>query len=64
MVFQEVYKKRLDSLGLWLHRVISKIWLCEAVPNIWSEVVLLSVFKKGDKRICSNSRGICLIDVA
>ncbi len=37
----EVYKMCLDSLGPWLHRVITKVWLCETVPNNWSEAVLL-----------------------
>ncbi len=32
----EVYKTCLDSLGSWLHRVITKVWLCEAIPNNWS----------------------------
>ncbi len=54
----------LESLGPWLHRVITKVWLSETVPNNWSEAVLLPLFKKGDKRICSNYRGISLIDVA
>ncbi len=54
----------LNSLSPWLHRVITKVWLCEAVPNNWSETVLLPLLKKGDKRICSNYRGIGLIDVA
>ncbi len=35
----EVYKRCLESLGPWLHRVITKVWLCEAVPNKWSEAV-------------------------
>ncbi len=30
----------------------------------WSEAVLLPLFKKGDKRICSIYRGISLIDAA
>ncbi len=60
----EVYKMCLDSLDPWLHRVISKVWLCEAAPSNWSEAVLLPLFKKGDKQICSNYRGISLIDVA
>ncbi len=60
----EVYKTGLESLGPWLLRGISKVWLCEAVPNNWSEAVLLPLFKKGDKRICSNYRDISLIDVA
>ncbi len=60
----EVYKTCLDSLGPWQHRVITKVWFCETVPNNWSEAVLLPLFKKKDKRICSNYRGISLIDVA
>ncbi len=36
---------------------------CGCVSN-WSETVLLPLFKKGDKQICSNYRGISLIDVA
>ncbi len=45
----EVNKTFLDSLGPWLHRVITKVWLCEAAPKNWSEAVLLPVFKKGYK---------------
>ncbi len=52
----EVYKRCHDSLGPWLHRVITKLWLCNAV--------LLRLFKKRDKRICSSYRCISLINVA
>ncbi len=44
--------------------MITKTWLCEAVPNNWSKAVLLPLFKKGDKRICSYYGGTSLIDVA
>ncbi len=44
-ILAEVYKTCLDYLGPWLHRVITKVWLCEAVPNNWSEAVLLPLFK-------------------
>ncbi len=44
----------LNSLKKWLHRVITKVWLSEAVPNNWIEAVLLPLFKKKDKWICSN----------
>ncbi len=47
-----------------MHRVITNVWLCEAVPNNWSEAVLLPLFKTGDKRICSNYRGIGIIGAA
>ncbi len=42
---EEVYKTCLDSLGPWLNWMITKGWLCEAVPNNWSEVILLPLFK-------------------
>ncbi len=28
----EVFKTCRESLGPWLHQVITKVWLCEAVP--------------------------------
>ncbi len=49
----------LDSMGPWLHRVISKVWSSSS-----SEAVHLPLLKKGDKRICSLYRRISLIDVA
>ncbi len=44
----EVYKTCLDSLGPWLHRVITNVWLFEAVPNNWSEAARLPLFNKGE----------------
>ncbi len=55
------------DLNPWAYGCIgffTKVWLCEAAPNNWSEAVLFPLCKKGDKRICSNYRGIGLIDVA
>ncbi len=46
----EAYQTCLDTLGPWLHRVITKVWLCEAFPNNWSDAVLLPLFKRGYKR--------------
>ncbi len=43
-----VYKTCVNPVGPWLHRVITKVYFCEAVPNNWSEAVLLPLFKKGD----------------
>ncbi len=60
----EGYKTFLDSLDPCRHGIITKVWLCEAVPNNRSEADLLPLFKKGDKRICAYYRGIRLIDVA
>ncbi len=48
-----VYKTCLDLLGPWLHRGITKVWLCEAVPNNWSEAVIL--FRLELTSMCSTS---------
>ncbi len=61
---QRTFTRLLDSLGRWRHRVITNVLLCETVPNNSSEIVLLPLSKKGNKRICSNYRDISLIDVA
>ncbi len=36
----------------------------ELIPEDWSESVILPLFKKGDRRQCSNYRGIILNDIA
>ncbi len=59
----EIYKTCLDSPGLWLHLVISKVWSGETAPSKWSRAVHLPLFKKGDKRIYFNYRGIGLTSV-
>ncbi len=53
-----------DSLGPWLHRVISKLWSNETAPSNWSEATLLPLFKEGNKRICSSYIRISSKDVA
>lgn len=40
------------------------MWASETIPDDWSEAVLLPLFKKGDKKLCANYRGISLLDVA
>ncbi len=44
--------------GPMFHRVTTKVWSCEAVPNNWSETVLLPLLRKTVKPICSKYRGI------
>jgi hypothetical protein len=39
------------------------MWEEEKVPSQWSLSVIVPVFKKGDKLLCSNYRGISLLDI-
>ena len=52
-----------DVFALYVHRVFNAVWLSETYPAYESEVILLPFFKKGDRKFCSNYRGISLIDV-
>ena len=40
------------------------MWSEEKVPSWWSLSILVPVYKKGDKTMCSNYRGISLLDIA
>jgi hypothetical protein len=46
-----------------LHAVIQQAWTSKTLPRSWTERVLCSVYKKGDKLDCKNYRGICLLNV-
>ncbi|TWW71179.1 hypothetical protein D4764_17G0006620 [Takifugu flavidus] len=53
------FLKALDVLGLsWLTRLCNIAW---AVPLDWQTGVVVPLFKKGDRRVCSNYRGITLL---
>ena len=55
--------KALDVVGLsWLTRLCSIAWTSGAVPLDWHPPVPL-LFKKGDRRVCSNYRGITLLSL-
>ncbi|CAI9717498.1 Hypothetical predicted protein [Octopus vulgaris] len=43
---------------------MTRVWDTETLSQDWSDAALVPFFKKGDKRCCSNYRGISLIDVS
>ncbi|KAI3352436.1 hypothetical protein L3Q82_005390 [Scortum barcoo] len=53
------YLKSLDVVGLsWLTRLCNIAWRLGTVPLEWQTGVVVPLFKKGDRRVCSNYRGI------
>ncbi|KAK3557751.1 hypothetical protein QTP86_000296 [Hemibagrus guttatus] len=53
------YLKSLDVVGLsWLTRLCNIAWQSGTVPLDWATGVVVPLFKKGDRRVCSNYRGI------
>ncbi|TWW81841.1 R2 Retrovirus-related Pol polyprotein from type I retrotransposable element [Takifugu flavidus] len=53
------FLKALDVVGLsWLTRFCNIAWTLGAVPLDWQTGVVVPLFKKGDRRVCFNYRGI------
>ncbi len=58
------YLKSLDVVGLsWLTHLCSIAWRSGIVPLGWQIGVVVPLFKKGDRRVCSNYRGITLLSL-
>ena len=58
------YLKSLDVVGLsWLTRLCNIAWQSGTVPLDWQTGVVVPLFKKGDRRVCSNYWGITLLSL-
>ncbi|KAK3551056.1 hypothetical protein QTP70_011498 [Hemibagrus guttatus] len=58
------YLKSLDVVGLsWLTRLCNIAWRSGTVPLDWATGVVVPLFKKGDRSVCSNYRGITLLSL-
>jgi hypothetical protein len=50
------------SAGMeWLYRIMRAVWKEKMVPEDWTKGEIVVIFKKGDRKECSNYRGITLI---
>jgi hypothetical protein len=45
----------------WIGRVIQAAWIQKKIPEDWKKGVIVPIFKKGDKRVCGNYRGVTLL---
>ena len=47
-----------------LHSFISNAWASNILPTQWKDANIIMIYKKGDRVVCGNSRGISLLSVA
>ena len=50
-------------MKLRIYKPILIIWNKEQIPEEWKEGIICPIFKKGDRRLCSNYRPITLLNV-
>ena len=51
----------MNNFGIhWLTHVCQVAWKTDKVPKQWQTSVLIPIYKKGDKKKCTNYKGISL----
>ena len=59
----EMLKALTGKRILWLMQVCQVAWKFGKTPRNWQTGVIISIFKKGDRKQCTNYRGISLLSL-
>jgi hypothetical protein len=57
----EIIKSGGKTIRSEINKLINSIWNKLELPEEWKESIIVPVYKKGDKKNCSNYRGISLL---
>ena len=63
MLSAELFKVPEESLLDEVAELVRMIWVQEIVPDGCNAAVIIALYKKGDKEICGNYRGLSLLKV-
>ena len=58
-----LFKDGGATLTTAITQLFIEIWHSEDVPGCWGESIVIPIFKKGQRTVCSNHRGVSLIPV-
>ena len=58
-IIQHGGQKLLEAL----HKTITTAWDTKTVPQDWKNAQLITLFKKGDRCVCGNYRGISFLSI-
>lgn len=62
-IHPEIIKRGGQKLLRTLCSIIQNAWTTATVPQDWKDAQLVTIFKKGDRRLCGNYRGISLLSI-
>ena len=62
-IHPEIIKFGGTLLVQHLHEIIVDSWKSGQPPQDWKDAQLITLFKKGDRRLCGNYRGISLLSI-
>ena len=57
----ELIKARGRKIRSEIHKLINSIWDKKELPEEWKESIIVPIYKKGDKTVCSNFRALSLL---
>ena len=60
-IYPEVIKRGGPGLLSALNKTIKKNWNTATLPQDWKVAQFVTIFKKSDRRLCGNYRGISLL---
>lgn len=60
----ELIKAAGQDLWQRLHQIITMVWENEHLPDAWTVGLMIPIHKKGNRMVCENFRGICLLNTA
>jgi len=61
-IIAELLKQGGTELKIRMFRLILRIWVDEELPHDWNFRIICPILKKGDPMVCSNYRGILLLN--
>ncbi len=59
----ELLKAGGEPMVAWMTELIQSVWRSETIPQEWKDATLVPLFKKKDRLLCDNYRGIALLSV-